>query len=261
MKSFKNNKEFFENTLFPDTLDHIDNVNAFNLYSQEKFNGFLKKLGAEEAGEILPEEIAVMERIKLEIEALKSTYKGVDKDRLEFDLAIIFHSNLKSLKWGRWLLDDYNMWRWLSMNYFLKETLWRRGEDKKKKGMVLESARATYDHLVGKRARDIFPRRYFLIGERLFDFDKKYDLIKKLAVLSKENKAGGFGNLILNLIDTKLLSPRDHVSKVISQILFTQGKLAEDKEVVRAFVRYNGFKRRLLNTAGKEVFEKEICIG
>ena len=40
-----------------------------------------------------------------------------------------------------------------------------------------------------------------------------------------------------------------------------QGKLAEDKEVVRAFTRYNGFKRRLLNTASKEIFETEICIG
>jgi hypothetical protein len=59
------------------------------------------------------------------------------------------------------------------------------------------------------------------------------------------------------MIDTKLLSPNDHVSKIIAEVLFTQGKLAEDKEVVRAFVRYNGFKRRLLNTADKEVFEKE----
>ena len=147
------------------------------------------------------------------------------------------------------------------MNYFLKEVFWRRGEEKKKKGLVVESAKATYDHLVGKRTRDIFPRRYFLIGERLYDKEKKYELAKKLSRLSKESKSGGFGNLVLNMIDTKLLSPNDHVSKIISEVLFTQGKLAEDKEVVRAFVRYNGFKRRLLNTAAKEIFEKEICIG
>lgn len=261
MKSFKNNNEFFMNTLHPDVDGHTENLNAFNIYPQDKFNSYLKKLGAEETGEIVDKETKVIEKIKEEIEQLKTESKNVDKDRLEFDLAIIFHPNLKKLNWGRWLLDDYNMWRWLSMNYFLKEVFWRRGEEKKKRGLVGESAKATYDHLVGKRTRDIFPRRYFLIGERLFDKEKKYDLAKKLSQLSKESKSGGVGNLILNLIDTKLLSPNDHVSKIISEVLFTQGKLAEDKEVVRAFVRYNGFKRRLLNTAGKEIFEKEICIG
>jgi hypothetical protein len=261
MKSFKNNNEFFQNTLHPDVAEHTENVNAFNIYTQEKFNSYLKKLGADETGEITDIEIKVIGEIKKEIGELKEGSKNIDKDRLEFDLAIIFHSNLKKLNWGRSLLDDYNMWRWLSMNYFLKEAFWRRGEEKHKKSLVVESAKATYDHLVGRRTRDIFPRRYFLIGERLYDKGTKYELSKNLSVLSKESKSGGFGNLVLNLIDTKLLSPNDHVSKMISEVLFTQGKLAEDKEVVRAFVRYNGFKRRLLNTAGKEVFEKEICIG
>jgi hypothetical protein len=261
MKSFKNNNEFFLNTLHPAVEQHTENVNAFNIYTQDKFNKYLATLGADEVGDISNKEIEIIQKIKNDIEQLRNANKSVDKDRLEFDLAIIFHSNLKKLNWGRYLLDDYNMWRWLSMNNFLKEVLWRRGEDKKKKGLVVESAKATYDHLVGKRARDIFPRRYFLIGERLFDPEKGYTLAENLAKLSKESKAGGFGNLILNMIDTKLLSPNDHVSKMISQVLFTQGKLAEDKEVVRAFVRYNGFKRRLLNTASKDIFEQEICIG
>lgn len=261
MKSFKNNNEFFLNTLHPDVEEHMENVNAFNIYPQDKFNSYLKKLGADETGTISDEEIEVIHNIKKEIEKMKVENENVDKERLEFELAIIFHSNLKKLSWGRWLLDDYNMWRWLSMNYFLKEVFWRRGEEKRKKGLVVESAKDTYNHLVGKRVRDIFPRRYFLIGERLFDNNKKYELLKKLSKLAKESRSGGFGNLVLNMIDTKLVSPNDHVSKIISEVLFMQGKLAEDKEVVRAFVRYNGFKRRLLNTAGKEIFEKEICIG
>lgn len=261
MKSFKNNNEFFLNTLHPDIGEHTENVNAFNIYTQERFNTYLKKLGADEMGSITEKELEVIEKIKAEIEKLKKENQNIDKDRLEFDLAIIFHSNLKNLNWGRWLLDDHNMWRWLSMNYFLKEVLWRRGEEKKKKGLVAESAKATYDHLVGKRARDIFPRRYFIIGERLFDQQKKYELLQKLSKLSKESDSGGFGNLVLNLIDTKLMSPNDHVAKTISEVLFVQGKLALDKEVVRAFVRYNGFKKRLLNTAPKDIFEKEICIG
>ncbi|MCE3226991.1 MAG: hypothetical protein K0S32_1542 [Bacteroidetes bacterium] len=261
MKFFKNNTNFFLNILYPGIEDQPENVNAFNIYSQEKFNTYIKKLGAEEEGTVSNKEIQIIEKIKSDIENLKNKYKTIDKDRLEFDLALIFHSNLKELNWGRYLLDDYSMWRWLSTNHFLKEVLWRRGEDKKKKGLVIESAKSTFDHLIGKRTRDIFPRRYFLIGERLYDKEKKYELLNKLAVLSRENKTGGFGNLVLNLIDTKLLSPNDNVSKTISQVLFTQNELAEDKEVVRAFTRYNGFKKRLLNNAGKDIFEKEICIG
>ncbi|MBL0257690.1 MAG: hypothetical protein IPQ03_09225 [Bacteroidetes bacterium] len=213
MKSFKNNNEFFLNTLHPDVGEHTENVNAFNIYTQDKFNTYLKKLGADEIGTVTEKEMSVIEKIKEQIEKLKKENQNVDKDRLEFDLAIIFHSNLKKLNWGRWLLDDYNMWRWLSMNYFLKEVLWRRGEEKKKKGLVAESAKATYDHLVGKRTRDIFPRRYFIIGERLFDSEKKYELLQKLSTLSKESRSGGFGNLISNMVDTKLLSPKDYVSK------------------------------------------------
>ena len=247
MKSFKNNNEFFLNTLHPDVGEHTENVNAFNIYTQDKFNTYLKKLGADEIGTVTEKEMSVIEKIKEQIEKLKKENQNVDKDRLEFDLA--------------WLLDDYNMWRWLSMNYFLKEVLWRRGEEKKKKGLVAESAKATYDHLVGKRTRDIFPRRYFIIGERLFDSEKKYELLQKLSTLSKESRSGGFGNLISNMVDTKLLSPKDYVSKSFSEILFTEGKLADDKEVLRAFVRYNSYKKRLLNMANKDIYRNEICIG
>ena len=261
MKSFKNNNEFFLKTLHPNVREHRDNVNAFNLYSQKRFNSYIKKLGGEEIGEVSEKEIKVINQIKNEIENLKKDNPNVKPERLEFDLAIIFHSNLKKLNWGRYVLDDYNMWRWLSINFFLKEVFWRRGEEDYKKMFSEKSAKSTYDHLVGKRTRDIFPRRYFIIGERLFDSQQKYELLQKLAKLSKESSSGGFGNLVLNLIDTKLISPNDHASKTISEVLFTQGKLAVDKEVVRAFVRYNGFKKRLLNTAPKEIFEKEICIG
>lgn len=261
MKAFKNNNEFFFNTLYPVIGVHKENVNAFTIYSQPKFNDYLKLLGATETGPITDAELSVIQDIKDSIQNMIIINKTVDRDRLDFDLAIIFHSNLKKLGWGRYLLDEYNMWRWFSMNYFLKETFWRRGEVKWNKKLYVDSAKSTYDHLVGTRTRDIFPRRYFLIGERLYHPEGEYSLANKLSQLCKESKYGGFGNLMLNMIDTKLSSPNDHVSKIISEVLFTQGKLADDKEVARAFGRYNGFKRRLLNSANKDVFENEICIG
>lgn len=259
MKSISNFNEI-SLKLRPDS-NAIDNINAFNTYSQTKFNQFLKTNGLKEVGEISTLEDEVFNNIKAELVRLKSECVDIDRDRLEFDLAIVFHRNLKKLGWGRWNLNDISMWRWLSLNYFRDETFWRRGENKFHKHQYFESAKSTYDHLIGSRIRDIFPRRYFLLGERLYDKNTKYDLLKKLSFLSKNSKSGGFGNLILNIIDTKLISPNDHVSKIISELLFIQGKLAEDKEVVRAFVRYNGYKRRLLITAGKDIFEKEICIG
>ena len=259
MKSYKNNNEFFYKTLHPDIEEHRDNINAFNLYNQTRFNSYLKKLGAEEMGELNNKEIRTIENIKSEIQKLMAKYSDTETDRLEFDLAIIIHKNLKMLGWGRWMLDNYNMWRWLSMNHFKEEVFWRRGKTNFKKGLSNKSAKDTYNHLVGTRIRDIFPRRYFIIGERLYDQNNKYKLLEKLADLSRNGKSGGFGNLINNLVDTKLLSPNDYISKMLSEILFTTGKLADDKEVARAFVRYNGFKNRLLNNAGKKILEEEIC--
>ena len=261
MKAFKNSSEYYKSTIYPDLDMHPENLNAFNTYDQKDFSAYLKKLGADETGDLTYNEEQTIEKIKMEIKQLISENKDIRRDRLEFDLAIIFHKNLKKINFGRALLNDYNMWRWLSLSYFLKEVRWRRGEEKMKKGQVIEAAKATYDHLVGSRVRDIFPRRYFILGERLYDKEKGYDIIRKLSQNSKENNTGGFGNLILNLIDTKLISPNDYVSKTMSELLFFKEKLAEDKEVTRAFVRYNGFSRRLLNSAGKEIFQNEICVG
>lgn len=260
MKAYLVNQEFFNKRLYPQEIGD-SSVNALNISSQDKFNEFLLKTGIKEHGEITQDETLVILNIKEEISKLKRDKSHVSKDRLEFDLAIIFHRNLKKLKWGKSKFDEYGMWRWLSMNFFLDEVRWRRSEEKFKKGLALDAARTTYDHLIGKRSRDIFPRRYFVIGDRLISSNGDYGLIEELSLLSQSNRSGGFGNLILNLIDTKLISPNDHVSKVISKALFTNGKLAEDKEVVRAFRRYNGFKKRLINAASEELFEKEICIG
>lgn len=260
MKYYKNKTEFYK-TLQPLSADEADKLNSFKIYSQEKFNRYLVEKGAEEAGELNKKEIEAFNNIKKEIKELIDSNPGISKDRLDFDLAIIFHSNLKKLNWGKYLINDYGMWRWLSLNYFLKEVYWRRGEDFYKKGYHLKSAKSVYTHIVGTRTRDIFPRRYFLIGDRLFDPDNDYKILEALSKLCKESSAGGYGNLILNLIDTKLISPNDHVSKTISQLLFNDGHLANDKEVVRAFTRYNGYKRRLINGAPKAIFENEICIG
>ena len=70
----------------------------------------------------------VMQKIKAEIKKLQKTFPDVKSERMEFDLAKIFHSNLRELGFGRFNVDDVGMWRWMSMNYFKEETFWRRGK-------------------------------------------------------------------------------------------------------------------------------------
>ena len=66
------------------------------------------------------------------------------------------------------------------MNYFKEETFWRRAKADFDKGdYSVKPAKATFEHCVGKRSRDIFPRRYFIIGQRLFDPNTKYELLDK----------------------------------------------------------------------------------
>ncbi len=260
MKRYLNGSDFFKNHIAP----HKDNPlswNTFNTRNQNKLIENINKLqGISIDGEISEDEKSIINQIKSDIEKLIITHSDIKPERLDMDLAIIFHKNLKKLKWGRFQIDDFGLWRWLSMNYFLKETFWRWSEDEFNKKSFFESSRSCYQRLVGERNRRIFPLWYFTIGERLYDNHFGYSLLEKLAEKSREKLVGGFGNLNNNLNDTKLLSPNEHVSKTMARVLLLGDKTASNDEVANAFKRYNGFRRRLLNYASEMVFEKEICL-
>ncbi len=260
MKRYLNGSDFFKNHLAPQKENPIT-WNNFNTQNQNKLIDHVDKLqGISIDGEIDDNEKQVILQIKSEIEGLKKTYSTIKPERLDIDLAIIIHKNLKKLKWGRYQIDEFGMWRWLSINFFLKDAFWRWSEDDFNKNKYFESSRSCYQRLVGERNRRIFPLWYFTIGERLYDNHFGYSLLEKLAEKSREKSAGGFGNLNNNLNDTKLLSPNEHVSKTMSRILLLGDKIANNDEVADAFKRYNGFRRRLLNYGGDRVFEKEVCL-
>ncbi len=245
MKSYKNKIEHFNILLEPGEGKDTELYNLFNISTQEKFNKYLlKNIEFEVAGEITPNEEEVIQTIKSEIEKLQKAFPDAKPERLEFDLAKIFHSNLLRMGFGRFHVDDVGMWRWMSMQYFKEETFWRRAKTDFEKRDYTKAAKATYEHCVGKRSRDIFPRRYFVLGQRLFDANEKYYLIDKLAEKSRAARAGGFGNLISNLVETRLISPNDHVSKVVSKIMFAEANTGDDKEVKNAFIRYNAYRQR-----------------
>ncbi len=229
-------------------------------FTQKEFCKFLQDLKFEETGNITPLENEFILKAKEGINKITKENNSVSQERLEFDYAIEIHKNLRKLNWGRYLLDDLGMWRYLSLNYFKEEVFSRRAKQFFAKGDHLRAAKLTFDHAIGLRSRDIFPRRYFIIGERLFDKQEGYKLLEELSILAKASSGGGFGNLIANLIETSLLSPNDYVSKTMSKVLFLAGHSANDKEVAKAFVRYNGFKSRLLNNAHETIYRNEICL-
>lgn len=260
MKRYINSSEFFKNHLSPKREDKMS-WNNFNTGNQSKLISFIDSLsGIIVEGEITELEIKIIQQIKSEINELKINYPSVRPDRLDMDLAIIFHRNLKKLNWGRFHIDDFGSWRWLSINYFLNEVKWRWTAEDPKLEKLFENAKSCYQRLVGERNRRIFPLWYFTIGERLYDNHFGYSLMEKLATISREEIVGGFGNLNNNLTDTKLLSPNEHVSKTMSRILFSGKIVANNDEVANAFKRYNAYKRRLLNYASDTIFEKEICL-
>lgn len=264
MKNYKNKIDQFIEFLEPPADEHSPTIelrNVFTIYNQDKFNRYISKIAFDVHGEISEDEENVLKNIKEEIKQLQKKHPDVKPERLEFDLAIIFHSNLRKLGFGRFHVDDTGMWRWMSMNYFKEETFWRRGKtDFDKKDYSVKPAKATFEHCVGKRSRDIFPRRYFIIGQRFFDDTSKYALLEKLAEKSRAGRPGGFGNLISATIEDKLISPKDYVAKTIAEIMLTGERLGGDKPVRYAFVRYNAYRRRLLNYASENVFINEICL-
>ncbi|MEJ7683739.1 MAG: hypothetical protein WKG06_38935 [Segetibacter sp.] len=263
MKTYLSPTQLFISTIQPSDEPNKfhDTIRPYLPYcSQQDFNKVLQLHPFEETGFVYQEEIDVVMNIKTELARINEENRGINSDRLEFDYAIAFHRSLKKLKWGKAITTEIGMWRYLSLNYFKEEVFHRRGKTFFDKSDHVKAAKITFDHCFGSRTRDIFPRRYFIIGERLFSQKDQYDLLKKLSALSKRGKEGGFGNLIANLIETSLLSPNDYVSKVMSKVMFSDKRLANDKEVAKAFVRYNGFKSRLLNDAIEKVFAEEICV-
>jgi hypothetical protein len=260
MRKYLNGADFFKNHLAPRKESPMT-WNTFNIGNQKNLIDVVDKLpGISIDGSVEKEEEEVIQQIKEEFKQLKEKYADKKPERLDMDVAIIFHKNLKKLKWGRFHIEDFGMWRWISINYFLTEARWRWTSEDPKKEKLFENARSCYQRLVGERNRRIFPLWYFTIGERLYDRHFGYSLLEKLAVKSREKKTGGFGNLNNYLNDTKLLSPNEHVSKTMSRLLLTGDLLANNDEVEDSFKRYNAYKRRLLNYASDTIFENEICL-
>lgn len=187
---------------------------------------------------------------------LFNSKKGKDRGRLDFDIAEIYHKNLKLPKRA---INDYGLWRYLTLNYFIEHVYWRWRADNEEE--YAKTAKAIYDRSIAPGyPKRINALRYWIIGERLYDKKLGYHYLRKLAESARNNLEGGYQDYIQNLVDNKLLSPNEEVSKRLGQIMFKDGKPFKTKEVVGSFKRYNAFKLRDYKTASTEILKKEVCI-
>ncbi|HKR06621.1 MAG TPA: DUF6339 family protein [Bacteroidia bacterium] len=259
MKRYLNNHDYFKKELNPESTDKAVSSNrtaALNMYQKD----FLKYISAElklhEEGEVTHNELQMIQKVKTEIKKLKEKNRNISPQNLDFELGKIFHDNLKI---DRQLINDWNFWRWLSLNYFLEKIQWRWAKEERAKTNMDKAAKNIFDHLIGKNKNHrIFPRRLWIIGLRLHDKMNGYNLLDKISQNLK-TRQGGFGDYINNIVDDKLVSHNDYVSKILGELLLAETKVQSKSVVVRSFKKYNGYKNRLISEAGRELFEKEIC--
>lgn len=249
MKRYINKREFYLEQLNP------ENLTAELNFSQDRFSKYLETVkDLAEEGELSADEMAGIQRIKGQISEIRKQYKLEDPSKFDFDLAKIFHKNLKI---DRYKLNDFGFWRWLSMNFFLEEIQWRWAKKYRETGEVLKAATAIHDHLVGKsKSHRIFPRRLYIVGLRLYD--GSYTLLDKISNNSKSNVMGGYGDFVNYLTDTKLISFNDNVAKTMGRLLLSDKKVKSKDVVIDSFKRYNGFKNRMMSEASEEIFRSEV---
>jgi hypothetical protein len=254
MKYYSDKREFFNSYLKPkEGIEFLERQKWLVTFKQAEFNKQLKILGFHEEGVVSDDFLESIEISKKQLKNAIENFKDSDRRRIDFEFALILHQNLKI---DRFHLSNWGFWRWLNMNYFLEETRWRYDFKNSREG-YFKYAKITFDHLVDNTSIMVY--RCWFLGERLIENESKYDLLQKLSEKAKTTRLGGFGTYILNLVDTRLISPEDNVSKIMGKLLFTGARLYDDKEVGKCFKKYNCYRNRLLSDAGEQIFREEIC--
>jgi hypothetical protein len=229
--------------------------------NQQKFSHQLKMRMIETEGEINSELLEKVEKINEEINSLLKKYEGDikssrDKGKLDFDIAKIFHSNLN---FSRSAILNYRFWRWLTLSYFIEKVVWRWISDPNDMNKIRKNAITVFQRGFGERDRRIDTLRYWVIAERLWDRNKQYYYLDKIAESAKKNE-GPFQDFINNLIDNNLYSPNENVTKVMGSIMLTGEKLFKTKELIFSFKRYHSYTNRFLIEGNEDIFRKEICL-
>jgi len=254
------NKKELESVLSPKVND--SNIELFAICSkdQSKFTRRLEERGLEIVGDLSKELENYINKIHEEITILRKENSEFDsnlksRQKLDFELAMIIHSNLN---FGRFQSINFEFWRWCTLNYFIEYVRWRWLNYPDDINKIRDNSFAVFRRAFGERDRRIDLLRYWLIGERLFDRSKKYYYLEKLSERAK-TVDGPFQDYINNIIDNNLFSPNDMVSKTMAEIMLIENKFPTQK-LIGAFKRYHTYINRFFIEGEKETFKKEICI-
>jgi hypothetical protein len=257
---YKLAKKELEEVLSPEKRENNITLWAINSKSQIKFNQKLNEIGLEVIGNLDKGLIDAIKQTIEEIEVLKAQYNELSSNssmvgKLDFDIAKIIHKNLNL---SRINVINYGFWRWVNINYFIENVRWRWIKEPENINRIRQNAKAIFQRGFGERDKRIDILRYWFIGERLFDINKKYFYLEKLAEKAKE-KNGPFQDYLNNIIDNDLLSPNDQLSKTMAQIMLIDS-VFKTQNLIGAFKRYHAYTNRFLIEADNEIFKKEICL-
>ena len=267
----KNNSELIQ-LLSPDI--NAKNQELFYKISknQKAFNDQLETKGIELLNKSYKELSDKLEKIKSEVSVLIKN-EDIKKTRLDFDIAKIFHENLKI---PRSAIINYEFWRAITLFYFIELTKWRWEKNPDNSNNWYSNAKAIFGRALGlthrttnqnsdeikkytTRNKRIECYRYWWIADKLYDYHKGYYYIEKVAEKFKE-KEGSIQDFLNLLEGNRLLSPNDRVSKILAEaILLSEVKFSE-KDARDCFTRYNAYKNRLFMIAEPITIRKEICL-
>jgi len=215
----------------------------------------------ESSNEISKELKSKIEIIKQDLKELKAKHHEISKNpkdraKLDFDVSRIFHENLR---FPKAVLVNYDFWRWITMEFFIEDVVWRWTDDPSDINKLKGNSKTVFQRSFGERDRRIDTLRYWVIADRLYCQENGYKYLECIANLARTKK-GPFQDFINNIIDNNLHSPNDSVVKTMAAITLNDYRMFSTKNLINSFKRYHVYKNRLLVDGELSIFEKEICL-
>lgn len=240
--------------------DNYQNQPLFwkNSGDQNTFNNLLGEKNIQIETSIYPELDEALIKTQEELTELKIKNADISKTRLDFDIAKIFHKNIRISKSAT---NNYEFWRCVTLFYFIENVKWRwQKEPEEDNRNWASNADAIFRRSVGERNPRIDAYRFWLLGEKFFCNQKGYYYLDAMSDLVKNDNKLSVQNFILWTLENRLTSNNNRITKMLAEILFLEKKKYTEAYIEGCIKRYNAFINRLFSEADSELIKKEICL-
>lgn len=258
-KLYKLNKSKEDVVLLLNPMEYKENQVLFWKYSedQKRFNSGLNDKDLRIESNIYDELNDALSYTQEELVTLRMKYPNVSKTRLDFDIAKIFHKNISIPKS---VINNYDFWRSVTLFYFIEIVRWRWQNDPSDHNNWASNAKKIFNRSVGVRNNRIDGYRYWLLGEKLYCNQKGYYYLDALSDLVKSEQNLSVQNFILWILENKLTSSNNKVTKMFSEILFLEKKRYSENYIEDCIKRFNAFNSRLFEISDLDLFKREVCL-